>query len=267
MTQRVNSRVYVKLTEYLFRCLKADVNYSIAKVLIERIEEFPDIYIEEIAFHARTTPASVTKFCKRLGYPSFKDMRTDIGEYSKIHLLDDFQSLTNPDELIEYFLEKDREVEEFILEHLDKTQCERIAQTLSTQKKIAVLGSTYSASNVNLFRELFSQENFIVYEIHRRTEKELLRQILHEVDAVFVISLTGEWVKENLDLLLENKSLSSYILTYQPKQEISECFTEVISFQAFDFSMSSSFYSQKIIRLWVVLLNIYMVTSKNSHLS
>lgn len=88
MNKPVASKVYIKLTEFLFRCIKADVNFNIAKVLIERIDDFPDIFIEEIAYSANTTPASVTKFCKKLGYPSFKEMRSDLIEYSESWLLD-----------------------------------------------------------------------------------------------------------------------------------------------------------------------------------
>lgn len=81
MKVKTISQVYIRLNEHLFKCKKYDLNFLITKVLIERIDEFPNIYIEEIAYAAQTTPASITKFCKKLGYTSFKEMRCDLDNY------------------------------------------------------------------------------------------------------------------------------------------------------------------------------------------
>ncbi|MBS5370500.1 MAG: MurR/RpiR family transcriptional regulator, partial [Coprobacillus cateniformis] len=45
--------------------------------MLDRLYEFPDITIEEIAYLANTTPSSVTKFCKRIGYNGFTNIKSD----------------------------------------------------------------------------------------------------------------------------------------------------------------------------------------------
>lgn len=263
MNVNVTSRVYIKLAEFLFRCLKPDVNYSIAKVLIERINDFPDIAIEEIAYRANTSPASVTKFCKRLGYRSFKEMRTDLIYYGSadLALLGHSQQGMSPKAMTQQFLDNNRRIEETIFQAFDQEQCQQIAAFLTSTKKIAVFGSTHSTSVVNLFRELFSQEGIIVYELHRRSEEEIVMQVLKEVDAAFFISLSGDWVKQTTDLLSLDVKAKKYLLTNQPVPFFPELFQEVISFENIEFVFNSNYYSQKVIQSWIILLAIYLKTS------
>ena len=71
------SGLQVILSEYLFNIKKFDTNFIIAKVMLDRLSEFPDISIEKIAYLANTTPATVTKFCKKLGYDGFLGIKQD----------------------------------------------------------------------------------------------------------------------------------------------------------------------------------------------
>ena len=50
-----HSPVYIKLSEYLFCCRKSSVYVNIALVMLQKITEFPAVYIEEIALLANTT--------------------------------------------------------------------------------------------------------------------------------------------------------------------------------------------------------------------
>lgn len=262
MNTNVASRVYIKLTEFLFRCLKPDVNFSIAKILIERINDFPDINIEEIAYRANTSPASVTKFCKKIGYTSFREMRTDLTYYSDTAFLSHLSEDKEPKKMFDSFLKKERETEDYIFQTLDHEQCGRIAKSLAGQKKVAIFGSTHSTANVNFFRELLSQEDLIVYELHRRSEKEIVQQILMEADSAFFISLTGEWVVQNKDFLSKETKAQKYLLTFRPETKYNHLFQDVISFGTFSFLLNSNYYSQRIFQSWIILLAISIKANK-----
>ncbi|MBL1224425.1 MurR/RpiR family transcriptional regulator [Enterococcus sp. BWR-S5] len=251
------SRVYVRLTEFLFKCVKQDVNYTIAKHLIEHVETFPDIYIEEIAYLSNTTPASVTKFCKRIGYSSFKEMRTDIGVYTEEMFLDGINVTSGIEEAISGFIEQDQLIQKKIFSLLDQEQCLRIANRIAEMEKLAVLGNTYSFSGVNLFRELFSQQGYTIYEVNRRAARDILTSSFNEVEAVFIISLTADWVEKNLEFLQTfHKPL--FLLTQSDQSQYSTLFEEIIHFDQFDFLLSSNYYSQKVIHSWIILLSILL---------
>jgi len=85
--------VHIRLVEYLFKNRKLDTNFSIARVMIIKVNEFPNVTIDEIAYLAHTTPGSVTKFCKKLGYKSFKELRTDRLNYRYANLFRDMFSI------------------------------------------------------------------------------------------------------------------------------------------------------------------------------
>ncbi|MBP1045605.1 MurR/RpiR family transcriptional regulator [Enterococcus sp. BWM-S5] len=251
------SRVYIRLTEFLFKCVKQDVNYSIAKHLIDHIDDFPDIYIEEIAYLSNTTPASVTKFCKRIGYSSFKEMRTDIGTYTEELFLDKISNEADVGAAVAQFIDQDQLIQKKIFSLLDQEQCQRIANQIKPMQKIAVLGNTYSFSGVNLFRELLSQQGYTVYEVNRRAASDILTDSFNGVEAVFVISLTADWVEKNQQFLRTcNKPL--FILTQSESLEPNEFFEEIIGFHQYDFLLSSNYYSQKVIHSWIILLSIYL---------
>lgn len=249
--QQTLSKVYIKLTEYLFKCQKLDVNFMITKTLIEHIDDFPDIYIEEIAYLAKTTPASITKFCKKLGYHSFKEMRTDLASYNDEVLMEHIGQGDTVADFIDLFLKKELTIEKYIFDHLDHAQCLQIANTLKSKKTIAVLGNSYSFSGANFFRELLSQEGYIVFEVNRSAEQEMLVQLLNEVDMCFFISLTGKWLEENAEWLMET-SAKKCLLTQQALAKV-DGIDDIVSFSAFDFLMLSNYYSQKVIHFWIIL--------------
>lgn len=253
------SKVYIRLTENLFKCKKNDVNYNITKTLIEQIDAFPDIYIEEIAHRANTTPASITKFCKKLGYSTFKEMRTDLTNYSDEVMLDYLDNESSPANFISLFLTREMEIQQSIFEILDHDQCQRVAADLKSLKnrKIAIMGNSYSFSAVNFFRELLSQEGFIIFEINRDAEEAIIQEALNESGSCFIINLTGAWTMENQHVL-ETASAEKYLFTQAPMDEIRGDFKEVIRFDMFDFLMLSNYYSQKVLHIWIILLVMYL---------
>lgn len=256
MTNYRLTRVYVNLSEYIFDCQKNDVYFNIAKTLIDKISEFPEIFIEEIAFLANTTPASVTKFCKKIGYRSFKELRFDLEKYSDEAFFSRLSYGTKL-EMRQRFIQKDQVRQQLIFDLFDQDQMDRIASQMKYYRKIAVLGSAYNFSSINLFRELMSNEDVIVYEVNRDAQSDMLLQIFSEVEAIFVLSLTNDWLHQSQMNQHYFSQLSSYkILLTQTNNDPDDDFDEVVSLNQIDFLFSSSYYSQKVLQSWV--MGLYM---------
>lgn len=254
------SRVYVRLTEHLFKCTKVDVDYSITKALIDKIVDFPDIYIEEIAMIANTTPASVTKYCKKIGYQSFKELRTDLETYGSEVILESISKKQEPDEMIDTFLEMDQIQQKEMFRQFDRQQCQRIAELLAGKKKVAVLGSTSMFSSVNLLRELLSSNGVSVYEINRRASLDILEDILNTVDVIFLISITGEWLLKNVEHseLFRRLGQKKIIITRADLKEEAGSFDEIVSLRMFDYLLLSNYYSQRVIQSWILLQMMFI---------
>ncbi|MCY9543568.1 hypothetical protein M5X00_15560 [Paenibacillus alvei] len=255
-----SSPVYIRLTEFFFKCTKPSVYYTIVKVLIKKIHEFPDIYIEEIAYVANTTPASVTKFCKKIGYSSFKEMRTDLAPYSYKNPFSTIDWSNSPQNMIEAMKIEEQNLNEKIYELIDLEQCKRIAQKLASTTEIAVLCNTFNFASANILRELLSLKGITVFEINRKADISVIKQMLREVDRCFIFSLTGKWLTENPDVLMEiqQSETPTFLLTSQPEPFHAHIFEEIISLEAFNFLFYSNYYSQKVIHTILKVIANYL---------
>lgn len=46
---------------------KNEVDYSIARVLLDKAHEFPDVIISKVSYLSKITHTSVSRFCKKIG--------------------------------------------------------------------------------------------------------------------------------------------------------------------------------------------------------
>lgn len=253
----------MRLSEFFYSCDKNDTNFSIAKVLISKIQEFPDIFIEEIAYLAQTTPASVSKFCKRLGYHDFKTMRTDlkpIVSYSVFTDINKDPQLTDVQQKFERFLFEERNFSVYVFNKLDVGQLERIAALLRGKKKVAFLTNRYAFGIANLFRDLLSLYKITVLEVDRDANDWVIESVVKDVDLTFVITLTGVWLETKRELLSELSVKHNLVLTTfgKPLPTDEDFFHEVISLQQFNDELSSNVLSFRVLQIVFVLIFLQM---------
>lgn len=64
-----------QLMDYINTTTHRDGNYEIARTLLEHYWELKDLSIEQIAQLCYVSKASISRFCRALGYSSFREMR------------------------------------------------------------------------------------------------------------------------------------------------------------------------------------------------
>lgn len=206
------SPVYFKLSEFLSKCKYHDVNFDIAKTLMDKIDEFPSITIDEIAFLANTTAPTVTKFVKKLGYSSFKTFRYDIEPYStaKKEVNKNIQEFIYNDHLmtVEFFNQLDLETLSKMLDEIIK--CETII----------ILSSSYSFAFTDQLKSIFEKHQKNTYVLNRNSDIQLFQYLMNSSCAVIVISLSGRWIIEHNSLIneLKNDEILYYLIC--PKHKI-----------------------------------------------
>lgn len=233
------SPVYIKLSEYIFYCRKKSVNVNIALVLLDKVQEFPNIYIEEIAFLANTTPSSVTKFCKELGYERFLDLKQDILPFYPL------QTEMISDGLSAIEREKNRLND--IYQHIPYDKCLSIAHGILGAKRLLIICNDYSFNTSNMLRESLSSRDRMVYQLHRGSDIHLLEKFLTLTDMVLLINLTGEWLVKHPQLhpLLTEKN-AVYFTANPDRGKMAELFNIVIDFSETPHFFSSNYYSNQV---------------------
>ena len=255
-----NSRAYLRLSEFFFTCKKRDVNFSIAKTLILKINDFPDIFIEEIAYLAQTTPASVSKFCKKIGYATFSEMKNDILLFQHNQLFADTDQMAlakGLDEAYHYFMECERAIMDRYYDFIDKEQMKRIGKRLHQSQKIAVLSNTYSFYVANTLRDLLRTKGITVFEVNRDADDELIASVVDSADLVIAVSFTEKWLRERESLLarLQKAEKPQILITQSSSRSYAQYFCETINFEGFDdFNRISNYFTHKILQMICILL-------------
>lgn len=213
MTNQKNKYIHLKLIEYIFNKKKFDTKFVIAKSLLDRIDDFPDVTIEEIAYQANTTPSTISKFCKQLGYDGFTSFKNDTRRYEPSNLFDQFQHLFSEQGLeqsINYFSRQNDLLFRELFQSFDDKQMERISKRVLASKKVSIFSGVHSMIAANLCSELLLPFGIFVYEVERDSDTAMLQSLIKESDSIFIVSLTNEWTLKNLESLdISNEELKN----------------------------------------------------------
>lgn len=199
--------VYFKLVDFLADCRHHDANYDIAKTLIELIHDFPDIYIEQVASRAHTSVSTVTKFCKRLGYPSFKSLKEDILPY--------IDQSTDIQTTIDSFIEKDHRLTQDFFKWIDFADLTKKLKQIISHQPIVILNSSYSDPASNHLRSIFEVHHLSTYLLNRDVDDSILFDLIKQQGVVLIISLTGRWLTQQQETLkqLQKNHIAYYIIS------------------------------------------------------
>lgn len=234
------------MTEFLFSIKKKNTDYIIAKLLLRKIDEYPDIYIQEIAYLAHTTEGTVSKFCRKIGYEGFAQIKTQ----SQIEK--DFSSVlpfikNNHDTLeqkADDYLSHVQQIQKNIFSYFEQDQIFRLSKKIAEVKHIYVFTGIHGFASVNYFSELAAQIGKIVFPIHREADEDIILDILDKDALVFAISLSGDWVF-NLKAKLQPEKFEKFeekvVLLCSTDQLLDFSFKEIINFWNMDsFNISNS---------------------------
>lgn len=246
-----HSPVYIKLSEYLFCCRKSSVYVNIALVMLQKITEFPAVYIEEIALLAHTTPASVTRFCKVLGYPRFQMLKEDLQPF---FIPPSVPSDGDPQQLEARMLQK-------IHRHIPQQRCRQVADLLNNSRHLLILSTDYSFMPSNLLREALADENRLVYQLHRQSNDHLLSKFLAVCDTVMLIDLTGEWLRVHPQLFPRLAAKNAVCFTASGRLPVPETLFKV----TLDLSAIPDFFSSNYFSCLALTSTVFHIIRYTSH--
>lgn len=234
-----HSPLYVKASEYLFHSSKATVFTRIAAGIVERIEEFPHINIEVLALYCTTTPSSITKFCKLIGYDSFAELRNNVTNYnnSRIYLA----------------LSDEREIINDIYKFLPVAKCEEMARLMVNKNKILIITNDFTFNVANIFREALSSVTRTVYLANRHND-ELIHYLYAIVDSVIILTFDGDWMKKKQWCASIPQNTSLFLISSKIPSVIADRKVIWLPINSYPDLMSSNYHSHKFMESVVYLI-------------
>ncbi|MDR4316369.1 transcriptional regulator [Niallia circulans] len=203
----------MKLKDIIFRLLDfinnnktKDTNYYIALTLLKDVRHIANMNITVLAEACYTSPAAITRFCKKIGYASFQEFK-DIAQMDK---------LENP---VEEYIESGLQENE-VGEQLQRVLYQKMAGWLHTMEARINVGDVrnileiiYEAKKVSFFGTQLSQAMAQDFQyrlvksgkfVHAFSDiQEQMKDIaeLDEQSVAIITSPSGRFIEGNTELI------------------------------------------------------------------
>lgn len=127
--------------EYLFSDKLSKLEMRISKVLLENVDELEDLTITDISNLAYVSPATITKYTKKLGFNGYKEL--------KYRLIQDH----NKQEIKENYILSQKNKIDIFFEYLDIEKLKHLASKITSSEYVCMYGEGFSLDICNYFAD------------------------------------------------------------------------------------------------------------------
>jgi DNA-binding MurR/RpiR family transcriptional regulator len=239
------------LLAYINNSLDKDINYSIAKSLLKHIENIEGFSLETAAEACNVAPSTINRFCKRIGFKNFSNLRSSVAiqtgassdeDYEKLLSIDKFEHKLKENvemiekikvEQMEWIVTKVHESSKIVILGFEKNQ----VQAMELQKKLFLLGKLCECST-NLFKQVDALS------------------LLTEEDMIITISIQGNILAKGFPIIEKIKGAKGkkLLITFSDAIEQVDVFDEVLQCGKIENSAVSAY---TLLRLFDVLVHRY----------
>jgi RpiR family transcriptional regulator, carbohydrate utilization regulator len=237
------------LLAYINNSLDKDINYSIAKSLLEHIDKIERFSLETAAEACNVAPSTINRFCKRLGFKNFSHLRSSaamqVGHYSGV------EKLLSP-EILEKKLKENIEM----IAKIKREQLERVTSKIYKSKKIVILGF-----EKNQIQALELQKRLLLLGKFCECSTNLFKQVdalsqLTEEDMIITISIQGNILMDEFSIIDKIKMAKGkkLLITFSDSLKQQEVFDELLQCGKIENSAVSAY---TLLRMFDVLVYRY----------
>lgn len=185
----MNTIVSVMLL-YIFNTFHQDAYFSIAKYILEHINELDKISIDKLAYECATSTNTINKFCKQIGIDNYKQLKSMLvnTKDGRIRQIEKRYEQFNAEQFYLRIGLKDG-IEEF------NACVDRVVDLIHNANKVYIVGAVYPLSLAINFAEdmiLFGKD-FCFEQIGFKENTTNYQ----ENDLIFLITITGRVVTLN----------------------------------------------------------------------
>lgn len=222
----------------LKRCVEEITEYSstdsyIAQYILHNHEEIPKMTIFDIAKACNTSPATITRFCKRVNNSSFKELKEDVVVYNEFlekeinhKQIENHEIYKKSNSIIENYFDSVYKSFYETKELIDENKLNKSVQWIHEAKSIYTFGSSFSNIIAKNFSEKFARLNKTAYSFPTLKSQILAINTINKDDIAIIVSFSGttRHIKQIYKLLRE-KNIRIIWITSQ--KETNNSFKEV----------------------------------------
>ncbi|PTQ82716.1 RpiR family transcriptional regulator [Trichococcus patagoniensis] len=235
------------LLAYINNSLDKDINYHIAKTLLENFQKIEGFSLETAAEVCNVAPSTINRFCKRIGFRNFSSLRNSVTKYGAPLETNDIT--LSGDSFIAQLKEN---VE--IIETIPKEQIKGIVKQISKSRRVVILGfEKHQIQALELQKKILLAGKFCECNTNIFKQMDTL-DLLSEEDMIITISIHGHLLAEDFLLFekIKRTKAKKLLITFSKPQQHLELFDEVLQCGKIE---NSAVSSQTLLRLFDVLFH------------
>lgn len=220
--------VTFKLLEYVNNAIKKDINYEIAVIMLKNFNKVKEMNITEISELCYVSPASISRFCRMLGFDNFSDFKSISNvkfslqsDYSK-QLIDNAEKdLKSAYEEYTNSLIKNMS---HALDNLDMENLDRIVKQIHLTEKVAFFGTQFIYSvGKHLQSRLILTGKFIEAYSSYNKQLECARNLDNNSLAI-IVSVEGSYFFKYLEIIetLKENGVKIVVLTQNTNSKLAD---------------------------------------------
>ncbi len=166
------------------------VNHILASYILSHLQEMVHMGLGDLAEQCQVSKATVSRFCRALGYRDFYELKYDCYE------LEGYipNQIIAPGDSDRAFLQAANQQAEQLLAHVSQKDLDRLAQALLRYENIAFMGHMESGDvALMLQHDFYCLTGRIVRAMFRPLEQQQYFQSLREPTLVVVFSVEGHF--------------------------------------------------------------------------
>lgn len=203
--------VYYKLAEIANFSFRDSLDYVIAKEMLQYIDSLSEMSIDKIADICCTSTASITRFCQKVGYDSFKELKYNITQNTNLvdlvtkkneNSININRAILNTKIKFDYIIS-------YSLLAIEKSSINIVIENIILSNKIVIFCAAHEVSAVVLFQALLKKYHKKVDIILCNTDITKIDYVLEKADYIIFLTYSGRWMRRSKGLV--DKILNSSI--------------------------------------------------------
>ncbi|MFQ6861555.1 MAG: MurR/RpiR family transcriptional regulator [Beduini sp.] len=229
--------LYYRLIIYLDTADESDTNYNIAWYMVHNLEKLSTIGISDLAKECYVSPATISRFCRTLGYDNFAHLKQDCSYIKQLKQRSQEITKIAVDSMKRTPVKASGDyIEQIILslqnmqKELDWKAIDNVLRYIKEGKKVVFFGSQFSHSAaLHLQADLLMLGKFTIAYIDYEKQIESAKHLDSDSVAI-IITVNGNFVKTGSKAFhyIKKSKCKVAIITQQSDLEIAEFADEVI---------------------------------------
>lgn len=195
---------------------KNTADYNIAVEFLKRIDEIPNSKIEEFAYHANVTPSTITKFCKKLGFDGFNELKDLLAKLEEEESqIDYIRKNYKKEQYEDAFLIYDSRLTTLFFDNLKKNKnANHLSELINSSTNICVISPDYASNAIVSFAKTCKLEGKNILKLARKTDPDLILELTKNTEVLMIVSSTGKWLAQEKEFLMQlhHTGLTTFVI-------------------------------------------------------